>query len=121
VDICPGSFEANLSGRSVATIVVVLCLGGCVRSSRSSQGFPCHFSSFFARLLKVAIVSPEMCSVFATVYEDAAGPCCPDASRVGVILELRLRYLLRSAVVLKLLEIGLGCCHAEGIRDGECW
>jgi hypothetical protein len=72
-----------LSCRRVATAVVILPLA-CTTCRRCSggQGFPGDFSSFLARLLQVAVVSPEVCSVFAAVYKDAAGPCCPDACQV---------------------------------------
>jgi hypothetical protein len=30
-------------------------------------------------LFQIAVVSPEVRPVFTAVYEDAAGPCCPDA------------------------------------------
>jgi hypothetical protein len=77
--VCARLCVSSLSCRGVAATVIVLSLGGPARGRRSGQGLPRHFSGFLARLFKVAIVSPEVCAILAAVYEDAAGPCCPDA------------------------------------------
>jgi hypothetical protein len=99
--------------------VVILSLAGPICYRRASQSFPRDLSGFFARLLEVSVISPQVRSVFAAVYEDAAGPCRSDSyeymsegvarmlrdverqrtSGVRVVLELRLGYLLRGAVV----------------------
>jgi hypothetical protein len=66
--------------RSVGAAVGILALG-CRTCRGSVQRLPRHFGSFLAGLFKIAVVSPEVRPVFATVDEDAAGPCCPDAYR----------------------------------------
>jgi hypothetical protein len=59
--------------------VVILSLAGPICYRRASQSFPRDLSGFFARLLEVSVISPQVRSVFAAVYEDAAGPCRSDA------------------------------------------
>jgi hypothetical protein len=62
----------RLPSRRIATSVWVLCLR-CWRAG-STDGFPGSFSGFLTRLFKVSIISPQVGSILATVYEDAAGP-----------------------------------------------
>jgi hypothetical protein len=40
------------------------------------EGFKGDFGGFFSRLLEVAVVSPEVGSVFATVHKNTARPGC---------------------------------------------
>jgi hypothetical protein len=63
----------------VPATVVILSLGGRARRRSANQGLPGDFSGFFARLLEVTVISPQMGPVFAAMHEDTAGPRCPDA------------------------------------------
>jgi hypothetical protein len=40
------------------------------------EGFKGDFGGFFSRMLEVAIVSPEVGSIFATMYKDTTRPGC---------------------------------------------
>lgn len=62
---------------SISTPVRILALSS--RRWRRSKGFPRDFGSFLTRQSEIAVVTPEVGSVFAAVDEDAAGPCCSDA------------------------------------------
>ena len=73
--------------------------------ARTADGLPGNFGGFFARLLEVAVVAPQVSSVLAAAYEDATGPGCADASGIRVVLELGLGDLICGAVVLELLDV----------------
>jgi hypothetical protein len=49
-------------------------LSRCVRRRRRSgvECLPSDFGGLFSGLFEVAVISPEVGSVFATVYEDTA-------------------------------------------------
>ena len=98
------SQSTTLMRRRVSTTIRILSVCGSVWA-RSADGLPGDFSGFFARLLEVAVVAPQVGSVLAAAYKDATGPGCADASGVRVVLELGLGDLICGAIVLKLLDV----------------
>lgn len=105
--VTPFQMWEELPRRRITTIIVVLTLASSICCGYSVQSLPSDFSCLLARLFEIAVVSPKMSSVFMTMYENTARPSSPYASRVRVVLELRLGYLVRGAVVLKLLNVAL--------------
>ena len=66
----------NLPRRGVPTAVCVLW-GIC--AGDAGECLPGYLGGFFTRLFEVAVVSPERCSVFASLDDDAARPSRSDA------------------------------------------
>jgi hypothetical protein len=98
----PLSSQGSVGSRVAAAICI---LGSATRGGVAADGLPGDFCGFFARLLEVAVVAPQVGSVLAAAYEDATGPGCADASGVRVVLELRLGELICGAIVLELLDV----------------
>jgi hypothetical protein len=65
----------QLSRGRIGTVVVYLTC--CpVRCRGAVEGFEGDLGGFFSRLLEVAVVSPEVGSIFATMHKDTARPGC---------------------------------------------
>jgi hypothetical protein len=103
--------------RCSVTVAVVILLRAIGRYS--GERLESNLGGFFARLVKVTVVAPQVCTILASLYNHTAGPRRPDpctrlskgerkeedverTSRVGVVLELRLGDLVGATVVWRL-------------------
>jgi hypothetical protein len=71
-----GRVEKLSRGRVGAVVVYLTGRPVRCRAAIAHKGFAGDFGGFFSRLFEVAVVSPEVGSVFAAVYEDTARPGC---------------------------------------------
>ena len=67
-------FEGGLLCGSVAVIILLGAAG-----TDSGERLPGNLGGFLTRLIEVAIVAPQVSTVLATLYDDAARPCRPDS------------------------------------------